>query len=511
MDARVDILPDRGRLASLPPAARPSAEHLRALAAAAHLDVQLLKKFAQRPLMSVWSAQDAAGTKHLLTAVDACRSTDERDRMLGAAKALAALPAGHGVQGVHQVAEEEEAFLQDYFGAGTAADIAVLRWSPLRRLEFMIRVCEALAALHANAIVHGCLCPDNILLNDALSPVLTEAGMVSVAESLGGDPESFFGYGAYAAPEAVTGRADALSDVYSAGQVLLFVMLDETPGEAMSLASIGTRLPELAPIIRRCTTSPEARYASMTELVADLRACRQRLAHASDVVRHPTQPPAPRAPSGEAAARPSPPTAGRAPASASPRWVAAAAAVAFVACVVGAAALPLSTGVQMGLEALAGVCLLAMSSAVPARPALRVALTVVALIGAVVGDPVARVSRTEAGDSDVRGAAVRALVASGGKDLRRKRLPGADLSGLDLVGADLTGADFTSASFRGAKLVRAVTDGTSFIRASFLGADLSSVALEQSYGIETASCDEATVLPAGWSCNPEGRIRRSAR
>ena len=511
MDARIDIMPDRGRLASLPPAARPSAEHLRALAAAAHLDVQLLKKFAQRPLMSVWSAQDAAGTKVFLTAVDACRSIDERDRMLGAAKALAELGGGHGIQGVHRVAEEEEAFLQDYFGAGTAADIAVLRWLPLRRLEFMLRVCDALAALHEKGIVHGCLCPDNILLNDDLSPVLTEAGMVSVAESLGGDPESFFGYGAYAAPEAVLGRADALSDVYSAGQVLLFVMLDETPGEAMSLASIPTRLPELAPIIRRCTTSRDERYPSMAELVGDLRACRVRLAHASDFVRHPTQPPAPRAPSIRATAKVSRPTPAASPAPAAPRWVAAAAAVAFTVCVVVAAALPLSSLIQMGLEVLAGVCLLAMSSAVPARPALRVALTLLALASAVVGDPVARLSRTEAADSDVRGAAVRALVSRGGKDLRRKRLPGADLSGLDLAGADLTGADFTSASFRGSKLVRVIADGTSFIRASFLGADLSSVALEQSYGVETASCDEATVLPAGWICNPEGRIRRSAR
>jgi hypothetical protein len=36
------------------------------------------------------------------------------------------------------------------------------------------------------------------------------------------------------------------------------------------------------------------------------------------------------------------------------------------------------------------------------------------------------------------------------------------------------------------------------------------VALDKAYAIETASCDEATVLPRGWYCGPTRTVRMGA-
>jgi hypothetical protein len=91
------------RGASIPPATRPSAEHVRALEAAGLLEVRLLKKSVQRPLMSVWVGEDKDREKVLMTVVDACGTPAERDRVIGGAKALLVLAGTPGVQHVRRV------------------------------------------------------------------------------------------------------------------------------------------------------------------------------------------------------------------------------------------------------------------------------------------------------------------------------------------------------------------------------------------------------------------------
>jgi len=496
------------RLASIPPAARPSAEHVRALAAAGRLDVRLFKKFAQRPLMSVWEAQDKSGQRVLLTAVDACGTPPERARVIHAAKALTPLAGTEGIQHVHRVLEEDDAFVADYLGAGAASDLVVLRWPPLRRLDFVLRVCDAIGSLHESGLVHGCLCPDNILMNDDLHPVLTEVGMVSVAESLGGDPENFFGYGAYAAPEAAVGTPDALCDIYSVGRLLSFVMLDETPEDPTQMTVLDAKLPELAPIVRRCTGAREQRFASMGELSAELHRVRRRLAPATgEIAKRPPEPTPPR-PAPEKRAAPeawAPPETSKK--TAAPWWLPALCLLVLAGCVVAGEVLLVSGTLHVVLQAAAAAAAAGVSTVIPTTLGRRAALSVVTAVAAFLADPVGLLSRVEAADANARALAGRALVEQGGKDLRGKRFQGADFSRLDLTNAELGRADLTHANFAGAKLNRANVENTSLILANFAGADLTGVELEKAYGAETALCDAATVVPAGWTCNPDGKLR----
>ncbi len=495
------------RIASIPAFARPSAEHVRALEAAGLLKLRLFKKVAQRPLMSVWEGENATGQRVLLTVVDACSTPPERARIIRAAQALMPLAGTEGIQHVHRVLEDVSAFVADFLGAGSAADLVVLRWQAPRRLAFVCRVCEALVALHDSGLVHGCLCPDNILLNDDLQPVLTEVGMVSIAASLDRDPENLFGYGAYASAEAARGTPDTGSDIYSIGRLLSFVLLDRTPQDD-DLVELDAKFPDVAPVVRHCLAPPEERYPSMADLLAELQHCRQRLAPAGgEIAPRPPEPPvAPppppvAAPGAWAPAKPATKTG-------APPWVAVVSAVALLASVVVGRILLVGSGtIHIVLESAVALAAVGVTAAIRTTIPVRVVLTLGALGLAFAADPVGRLSRLDANDAGARGDAARTFVRKGGKDLRGKRLQAADFSGLDLAGAELRGADLTSANFAGAKLKDAHVEGASFILANLTGADLSGVALGGAFGVETAVCDATTVLPTDWYCNADGKLR----
>jgi serine/threonine protein kinase len=279
---------ERARAGSLPPTARRSADHGRALRAADELGLRLAKKLVQRPLMSVWDAVQSDEKHVTLTVVDACATEGERKRILAAASSLKVLAGTEGVQSLHTVAEPVEAFVADACQSGTAADLVVLRWPLRERIAFVVKVCEALEAIHAAGLVHGGLCPDNVLLDDGLGPVLSEIGMVSLAESLEGDREGFFGYGGYASPEAQDGAAlDARSDVFSVGRLFAFLLTEHEPDDATE-RELTEKSPALTAIYRRATAaSPADRPDDATMLRADLERLRgEALATAPAPVRH---------------------------------------------------------------------------------------------------------------------------------------------------------------------------------------------------------------------------------
>jgi hypothetical protein len=511
------------RAVSIPPSARPSAEHVRALEAAGLLEVRLIKKSVQRPLMSVWEGEDKNRERVLLTVVDACGTPAERTRTIGAAKALMALGGTDGVQNVRRVLEDVDAFLSDFHGAGTAADLVVLRWPTLRKLDFACRVCDALAALHEAGLTHGCLCPDNILLDDDLHPVVTEAGMVSIAESLEGDPENFFGYGAYAAPETSRGAPDARGDVFSVGRLLTFIMLDRAPGQTVDVMDVNAKDPAIAAIVRRCTGQASERYESMAALSTELHHYKQKLIPTEgETTRRPVEHEAPaRAPRTHAASPPRDAAAAPTPRvmierssapgakSALPWWVAAASAALVVASVALSQVDSLRSASTRGVLIFAVVLgMVGITTIVPATRLLRIALTVIGLGVALVLDPIGRLSQLDSTDAATRGAAARDYVMKGGKNLRDMRIQNADLSALDLSGADLGRADLTGSSLARSKLIQAQVDGAYFVAVQLEGADLSGVSLEKAIAIETATCDDATVFPEGWYCNAARNVRK---
>ncbi len=506
-----------------------SDEHLRALDASAVLGATLGEKLAQRPVMSMWSAKREAETFALVVS-DACSTPTEVARLLQGARALEGTQTSGSWVRIREIAEVG-AFLMDPCGLGHASDLAALGWPLARKLEFAVQVCRALGDLHEAGIVHGCLSPDNILLDDDFAPVFTEVGMVSVADSFEGDRSNVFGYGWYAAPEACTrGEIGPHADVYSVGRLLQFLALDRAAMADADLAALSAQHPMLGAIVKRCTRTAVAdRYADMAELAREIVRCGREHAGPAGSV------PLSRTPG----AKPSRPPPAPDPAAALktaktwdalqsgprskawPPWSGAAAVLGAVLILGGSSLVTLPELVPRVLSAAVGICLAVGTLALPFRGRRRgwsrplLALT---LIGAcVMFDPAGRVAghgtdrALKGGDSAARAKAARALVAKGNKSLRGARLMGADLSTLDLSHVDFENSDLTSVSFKDSSLDSANLDGATLSFAKLQGANLSHARVSGALGMQSATCDGKTVAPAGWYCDDYHLLHRGAK
>src|ERR1700690_4131986 len=185
------------------PTAAASGDRPEARAAKA-LGLQILGLVGERPVGRTWRARTPAGKQMGLVVIADAAADAERDRFAAAAERLHAAGAVPGAVRVHAVSPARDAFVVDLWTTGCATDLPTLHWPPRRRLEFVRRVAQALDALHRAGIAHGCLCADNVLLDDDLQPVLAEAGLVSVHALLASQSDASE-YAAFAAPEVKGG------------------------------------------------------------------------------------------------------------------------------------------------------------------------------------------------------------------------------------------------------------------------------------------------------------------
>jgi eukaryotic-like serine/threonine-protein kinase len=177
---------------------------------------------------------------------------------------------------------------------------AILRQGPLsptRTVDVAIQVAEALAAAHAAGVIHRDLKPDNVhvrrigkhdmikVLDFGLAKVagtsrLTRAGMV-------------FGTPHYMSPEQAAGElSDHRVDIYALGVATYEMLTGRLPFEADSFTGVlakhmymdpprpsevvGVPLGAVEEVVLRCMAKrPDERYASMSELLADLDRVRQ--------------------------------------------------------------------------------------------------------------------------------------------------------------------------------------------------------------------------------------------
>jgi hypothetical protein len=210
----------------------------------------------ERPLSRALEARTEQG-EHVAIVVASDKATDEdRARLIRAAEQmLAAQPPGS--LRIRAISPARDAWLTDLWTTGCASDLVALRWPLRRRLDFVRRVVKSLSELHAAGIVHGCLCPANVLLDDDLRPVLSEASAISVLSLTQRKLDT--GYAAFAAPEVLLGEApDVRSDVWSAGRLL----------ESLLIGDEGTLL---ADCLRLCFAEQRtARWVSAMKLDAAL-------------------------------------------------------------------------------------------------------------------------------------------------------------------------------------------------------------------------------------------------
>jgi tetratricopeptide (TPR) repeat protein/predicted Ser/Thr protein kinase len=125
-----------------------------------------------------------------------------------------------------------------------------------KRLELMVRICEAAHHAHERGIIHRDLKPGNILVDEMGQPKILDFGIARVTDT---DAEvtrrtdlgKLVGTLAYMSPEQVTGDStdlDARSDIYALGLILYELLAGHAPYET------GRNLPEAVRII--CEQDP---------------------------------------------------------------------------------------------------------------------------------------------------------------------------------------------------------------------------------------------------------------
>jgi eukaryotic-like serine/threonine-protein kinase len=163
---------------------------------------------------------------------------------------------------------------------------------PMERiLKFAVQLAEALAAAHAEGVVHRDLKPQNILVNKDDQIFVSDFGLAkSFEEGAIGMTRTgaFLGTPRYMSPEQVEGKpADQRSDLYAYGLILYELVTGDVPftGETTlkvmyqriqekpkSPKLVNPSLPNwLVRIIMRCLErDPAARYQTAYEILADL-------------------------------------------------------------------------------------------------------------------------------------------------------------------------------------------------------------------------------------------------
>ena len=170
-------------------------------------------------------------------------------------------------------------------------------WAPLpteRITRIGVQIAEALNAAHLAGIVHRDLKPDNVFLcqreDDPDFVKILDFGIAKfgVSQARLTQAGAVFGTPAYMSPEQALGRStDGRTDIYALG-VMLYEMAcgrvpfqGETALAVLALHSneepeaLSSRKPDVSPeleaIVHKCLQKdPDARYATMAELAADL-------------------------------------------------------------------------------------------------------------------------------------------------------------------------------------------------------------------------------------------------
>ncbi len=249
--------------------------------------------------------------------IDALARDALRGRLHSEAQAMARLKHPH-VVAIHDVGEEDgfDWVVMDLADGGTLAERVEAGAVPVAdAVRWTAQVLEALAAAHAEGIVHRDVKPQNVLLDRYGNAQLADFGIALIDSEVAlrsTRTGTAMGSLAYMAPEQ---RMDArgvtpAADVYAAGATLYHVLTKKSPMDLFMAGEHSDRLADLPLALRTVVVTatryePQRRYGSALAMRAAL----------TDAFASPDEPPV--APSASAPAPASPPPATR-PADASP-------------------------------------------------------------------------------------------------------------------------------------------------------------------------------------------------
>jgi len=163
------------------------------------------------------------------------------------------------------------------------------KFAPRQAAEIIQQVCRGLEAAHSEAVIHRDLKPQNIMMDRSGKITVMDFGIArSTAPGGMTHTGALVGTPEYMSPEQAKGeKLDARSDIFSVGIIFYELLTGDTPYKAdTSMASLYKRTLEKVPppielvpetpkplnaIAVRCLEiDKEKRYASVTEILADL-------------------------------------------------------------------------------------------------------------------------------------------------------------------------------------------------------------------------------------------------
>jgi tRNA A-37 threonylcarbamoyl transferase component Bud32 len=163
-----------------------------------------------------------------------------------------------------QVVKMEDYFFEDHRGYivlehvdGSNLRQAVNQDGPMKEervIELAVEMCEILACLHEQSIIHRDFTPDNLMLTKGGKLKLIDFNVAQIEQV--GATGTIAGKHAYLPPEQFRGKATLQSDIYAFGATLFFLLTGRDP-EAISCSSpkdvLATVSEELDALIKNCT------------------------------------------------------------------------------------------------------------------------------------------------------------------------------------------------------------------------------------------------------------------
>jgi serine/threonine protein kinase len=163
-----------------------------------------------------------------------------------------------------------------------------------RALEIAAQVADGLAYAHQHDVVHRDIKPANIMILNDGRVKITDFGIARMRTAdVRTQTGVVLGSPRYLSPEQVLGkRSDGRADIFSLGVIIYEMVAGKTPFDGIDVnalmfqivnftppppSSVNTALPSMLDLIiaKALAKSADERYASIAELAADLRACRQ--------------------------------------------------------------------------------------------------------------------------------------------------------------------------------------------------------------------------------------------
>jgi hypothetical protein len=231
-----------------------------------------------------------------LLAAEHGMDADAVTRFENEARTIARLDHPHIVR-IHDVGRSADGrlyFTMPYLPHGDLAHRPD-RHQPLRIVEIMRALLDALAYAHERGVVHRDVKPENVLFDAANKPHLADFGIALDSDAMRRVTQvgATVGSSGYMSPEQARGLpTDGRSDLYSVGVMLYELLAGEMPYQgpdalSVAIAHVEDPIPQL-PAARRAwqplidgalAKRPEDRFATAREMLAEL----ERIApHAND-------------------------------------------------------------------------------------------------------------------------------------------------------------------------------------------------------------------------------------